>query len=73
MDIEIWDGGLQEQEIEAINKIKAAFTERTHEMPQEEVHLLEISFKQILAEMACSHGRDMPDFDSWTPRKRGRI
>lgn len=25
MDIEIWDGGLQEQEIEAINKIKAAF------------------------------------------------
>lgn len=26
MDIEIWDGGLQEQEIEAINKIKAAFT-----------------------------------------------
>lgn len=23
MDIEIWDGGLQEQEIEAINKIKA--------------------------------------------------
>lgn len=27
MDIEIWDGGLQEQEIEAIKKIKAAFTE----------------------------------------------
>lgn len=26
MDIEIWDGGLQEQEIEAINKIKAAFS-----------------------------------------------
>ena len=31
MDIEIWDGGLQEQEIEAINKIKAAFTEKPHE------------------------------------------
>lgn len=29
MDIEIWDGGLQEQEIEAIKKIKAAFTENT--------------------------------------------
>ena len=27
MDIEIWDGGLQEQEIEAINKIKAAFAD----------------------------------------------
>lgn len=27
MDIEIWDGGLQEQEIEAIKKIKAAFSE----------------------------------------------
>lgn len=27
MDIEIWDGGLQEQEIEAIKKIKAAFTD----------------------------------------------
>lgn len=26
MDIEIWDGGLQEHEIEAINKIKAAFS-----------------------------------------------
>lgn len=26
MDIEIWDGGLEEQEIEAIKKIKAAFT-----------------------------------------------
>ncbi|MCA8994084.1 MAG: AAA family ATPase [Planctomycetaceae bacterium] len=25
MDIEIWDGGLQEQEVEAINRIKAAF------------------------------------------------
>ena len=31
MDIEIWDGGLQEQEIEAINKIKAAFTEKPHD------------------------------------------
>lgn len=29
MHIEIWDGGLQEQEIEAINKIKAAFTDNT--------------------------------------------
>jgi len=28
VDIEIWDGGLQEQEIDAINKIKAAFTEK---------------------------------------------
>ncbi|MCX7514986.1 AAA domain-containing protein [Frateuria hangzhouensis] len=27
MDIEIWDGGLQEQEIEAIHKIKAAFAD----------------------------------------------
>jgi serine/threonine protein kinase len=27
--IEIWDGGLQEQEIEAINKIKAAFTDNS--------------------------------------------
>ncbi len=27
MDIEIWDGGLQEQEIEANNKIKAAFSD----------------------------------------------
>lgn len=27
MDIEIWDGGLQEQEIEAIKKIKTAFTD----------------------------------------------
>lgn len=27
MDIEIWDGGLQEQEIEAIKKIKAAFSD----------------------------------------------
>ncbi|MDH1341116.1 AAA domain-containing protein [Ectopseudomonas oleovorans] len=27
MDIEVWDGGLQEQEIEAINKIKVAFTD----------------------------------------------
>lgn len=27
MDIEIWDGGLQEQEIEAINKIKATFAD----------------------------------------------
>lgn len=27
MEIEIWDGGLQEQEIEAIKKIKAAFTD----------------------------------------------
>ena len=27
MDIEIWDGGLQEQEIEAINKIKASFAD----------------------------------------------
>jgi serine/threonine protein kinase len=27
LDIEIWDGGLQEQEIEAINKIKAAFAD----------------------------------------------
>lgn len=26
MDIEIWDGGLQEQELEAINKIKEAFS-----------------------------------------------
>ena len=40
------------------------------EMPQEEVHLLEINFKQILAEMACFHGRDMQDFDSWTPREK---
>lgn len=31
MDIEIWDGGLQEQEIEAINKIKAAFAEKPYE------------------------------------------
>ncbi len=31
MDIEIWDGGLQEQEIEAINKIKAAFTEKSQD------------------------------------------
>ncbi len=30
MDIEIWDGGLQEQEIEAINKIKAAFADTHH-------------------------------------------
>ncbi|MWK59814.1 AAA family ATPase [Pseudomonas otitidis] len=30
MDIEIWDGGLQEQEIEAINKIKAAFADTLH-------------------------------------------
>lgn len=30
MDIEIWDGGLQEQEIEAINKIKAAFADTPH-------------------------------------------
>lgn len=28
MDIEIWDGGLQEQEVEAIKKIEAAFTDR---------------------------------------------
>ena len=27
LDIEFWEGGLQEQEIEAINKIKAAFTD----------------------------------------------
>lgn len=27
MDIEIWDGGLQDQEIEAIKKIQAAFTD----------------------------------------------
>jgi len=27
VDIEIWDGGLQEQEIEAIKQIKAAFTD----------------------------------------------
>ena len=27
MDIEFWDGGLEEQEIRAINKIKAAFTD----------------------------------------------
>lgn len=27
MDIEIWDGGLQEQEIEAIKKIKASFSD----------------------------------------------
>jgi hypothetical protein len=26
LDIEIWDGGLQEQEIEAIKKIKGAFS-----------------------------------------------
>jgi len=31
VDIEIWDGGLQEQEIEAINKIKAAFAEKPYE------------------------------------------
>ncbi|MFI8581031.1 AAA domain-containing protein [Ectopseudomonas khazarica] len=30
MDIEIWEGGLQEQEIEAINKIKAAFADALH-------------------------------------------
>ncbi|WP_271007069.1 AAA domain-containing protein [Pseudomonas aeruginosa] len=30
MDIEIWDGGLQEQEIEAINKIKSAFADTLH-------------------------------------------
>ena len=29
MDIEIWDGGLQEQELEAIKKIKGAFTDST--------------------------------------------
>ena len=29
MEIEIWDGGLQEQEIRAINRIKAAFTDQT--------------------------------------------
>jgi serine/threonine protein kinase len=29
LEIEIWDGGLQEQEIEAINKIKANFVDRT--------------------------------------------
>lgn len=28
MDIEIWDGGLQEQEVRAINKIKTAFSEQ---------------------------------------------
>src|SRR5690606_14060645 len=27
LEIEIWDGGLQEQELEAIKKIKAAFTD----------------------------------------------
>jgi serine/threonine protein kinase len=27
VEIEIWDGGLQEQEVEAINQIKAAFTD----------------------------------------------
>ncbi len=27
MDVKIWDGGLQEQEVSAINKIKAAFSE----------------------------------------------
>ncbi|RBL67627.1 hypothetical protein C3E98_030890, partial [Pseudomonas sp. MWU13-2625] len=27
MDIEIWDGGLQEHELEAIKKIRSAFTE----------------------------------------------
>lgn len=30
MDIEIWDGGLQEQEIEAINKIKEGFADTVH-------------------------------------------
>lgn len=30
MDIEIWDGGLQEQEIEAINKIKEEFADTVH-------------------------------------------
>jgi serine/threonine protein kinase/KaiC/GvpD/RAD55 family RecA-like ATPase len=30
LEIEIWDGGLQEQEIEAIEKIKTSFIESTH-------------------------------------------
>ena len=29
MEVEIWDGGLQEQEVSAIEKIKGAFSDKT--------------------------------------------
>lgn len=45
MDIEIWDGGLQEQEIEAIKKIKSAFTDNS---TNEKSHTRGVSLKEQL-------------------------
>ena len=52
MDIEIWDGGLQEQEIEAIKKIRAAFTVNT---PSSKSQNREVSLKDQLRDKLVSN------------------
>lgn len=71
MDIEIWDGGLQEQEIEAVNKIKAAFADS---LPagkfQGEETPYGTSFKTSSDAPKTNRGKDMQGSGSSIPRAR---
>ncbi|MBU3070217.1 AAA family ATPase [Aestuariicella sp. G3-2] len=60
MDVEVWDGGLQEQEISAIEKIKTAFSnvQNIAQLPAKKSKAG--SFKDALQAIGCSDNRMFP-------------
>jgi hypothetical protein len=71
LDIEIWDGGLQEQEIEAINKIKAAFSDtQADDKSQARGGSLRDQLQNKLGRNGMFPGKDMQGSDSSIPRAR---